>query len=71
MAPVIIGPSLARALREANDGLLPPGVAVADPHALNALDIAIRPDTAERMRIACQRTMGAVRAGKVKHAAPE
>lgn len=71
MAPLIIGPNLARALREQHgfDVTGHPDFLVHDPHALCALDIKVRPSTVERMRLAeaCQRTMSAVRNGELRH----
>ena len=50
MAPLIIGPNLARALREQAgfDVTGHPDVIVSDPFAL---DIEVRPSTVERMRL--------------------
>jgi hypothetical protein len=69
--PIIIGPDLARALREQHgfDVTGHPDFLVRDPSAIDALDIEVRPSTVERMRLAeaCQRTMDAVRNGELRH----
>ena len=72
MAPLIIGPNLARALLEQHgfDVTGHPDFIVHDPGKVDALDIEVRPETIDRMAEQCQRALDGVRSGDTRHDLP-